>query len=89
MLIVGCQICGEAKVLAGSPDIDGVARVKWSCHRCGTGQVLQLDVSGDARGGDLQRILGGLSLADSDKKTEDGFGCAYDDIPDMFGGSPD
>lgn len=29
MLIVGCQVCGGIKVLAGSSDVDGVARVRW------------------------------------------------------------
>jgi hypothetical protein len=57
MLIVGCQICGESKVLAGTPDKDGVARVHWTCSRCGTGQVLWLDVSNDATGGGSRRIL--------------------------------
>lgn len=62
MLIVGCQTCGEAKVLAGTPDGDGVARVRWTCMKCGTGQVLQLEVASDARSGDLRKILGGLAL---------------------------
>lgn len=66
MLIVGCQVCGEIKVLAGTPDLDGVARVKWSCGKCGAGQVLQLQVSTDASGGDLRRILGGFSLPEED-----------------------
>jgi ribosomal protein S27AE len=68
-LIVGCQTCGEAKVLAGTPDRDGVARVNWTCGRCGTGQVLHLEISGDARGGDLRSILGGLAL----HKRDNGF----------------
>lgn len=62
MLIVGCQTCGEAKVLAGTPDRDGVARVRWTCVKCGTGQVLQLEVARDARAGDLRKILGGMVL---------------------------
>lgn len=62
MLIVGCQVCGEIKVLAGTPDFDGVARVKWSCGKCGAGQVLQLQVSTDASGKDLRGIVGGFSL---------------------------
>ena len=66
MLIVGCQTCGEAKVLAGTPDRDGVARVKWTCRHCGTGQVLQLDVTEDARAGDLRSILCGLALQQKD-----------------------
>ncbi len=64
MLIVGCQTCGEAKVLAGTPDRDGVARVKWTCSKCGTGQVLQLEMAVDARNGDLRKILGGLALGE-------------------------
>lgn len=48
VLIVGCQVCGEIKVLAGSSDVDGVARVRWFCEKCGAGQVLQL-VSTDVR----------------------------------------
>jgi ribosomal protein S27AE len=64
MLIVGCQTCGEAKILAGTPDKDGVARVNWTCHRCGTGQVLQLEMAADARTGDLRKILGGLALSE-------------------------
>lgn len=67
MLIVGCQTCGEAKVLAGTPDSDGVARVQWTCCRCGTGQVLQLEVATDARGGDLRKILGGMALLEKDR----------------------
>ena len=62
MLIVGCQNCGDAKVLAGAPDSDGVARVKWTCPRCGTGQVLQLDVSESAQRANLQSIIGGFEL---------------------------
>ena len=62
MLIVGCQNCGAAKVLAGAPDVDGVARVNWTCSRCGTGQVLQLDVSRNLQGADLHSILGGFEL---------------------------
>ena len=64
MLIVGCQTCGEAKILAGTPDRDGVARVKWTCSKCGTGQVLQLEMAVDARNGDLRKILGGLALSE-------------------------
>lgn len=66
MLIVGCQSCGEAKILAGTPDSDGVARVRWTCRHCGTGQVLQLEVTGDARNGDLRNILCGLALHQKD-----------------------
>lgn len=65
MLIVGCKTCGETKILAGTPDSDGVARVNWTCPRCGTGQVLQLEVSNDARSGDLRKILGGLALLEN------------------------
>ena len=81
MLIVGCQTCGEAKVLAGTPDKDGVARVKWTCRRCGTGQVLQLDVTEDARAGDLRSILGGLAL----HRKDDGQCMAPDDLDDLEG----
>lgn len=87
MLIVGCQICGESKVLAGSPDNDGVARIHWTCSRCGTGQVLQLEVAGDARGGDLHRILGGLALVQNEQD-EAGLG-AFGKSHDFFGGSPE
>lgn len=62
MLIVACQLCGEVKILAGMPDIDGVARANWTCPCCGTGQIMQLPVKNDARGGDLRKILQGLSL---------------------------
>ncbi len=62
VLIVSCQVCGEVKVLAGAPDADGLARAMWLCPCCGAGQVVQLPVSLDARGGDLRRICGGLSL---------------------------
>ncbi len=77
MLIVGCQTCGDAKVLAGTPDLDGVARVTWTCPRCGTGQVLQLEVSMDARGGDLRKILGGLALAEKEQPD------LFDELPDV------
>ena len=66
MLIVGCQVCGEIKVLAGSSDVDGVARVRWFCEKCGAGQVLQLKVSTDVSGRDLRRIVGGFSLPEED-----------------------
>ena len=69
MLIVGCQTCGETKILAGTPDSDGIARVQWTCARCGTGQVLQLEVSNDARMGDLRKILGGMHLLEREEKT--------------------
>ena len=62
MLIVGCQSCGEAKILAGTPDNDGVARMNWTCPRCGAGQVLQLEVNSGLRTSDLHSILGGMVL---------------------------
>jgi ribosomal protein S27AE len=62
MLIVGCQSCGEAKVLAGTPDMDGIARMNWTCPRCGAGQVLQLEVASSIRMADLHNILGGMPL---------------------------
>ena len=62
MLIVGCQSCGEAKILAGTPDHDGVARMDWTCPRCGAGQVLQLEVNAGLRTSDLHSILGGMAL---------------------------
>jgi ribosomal protein S27AE len=62
MLIVGCQSCGEAKILAGTPDLDGVARMDWACPRCGAGQVLQLEVNSGLRTSDLHSILGGMAL---------------------------
>lgn len=72
MLIVGCQTCGEAKVLAGTPDRDGVARVNWTCRKCGTGQILQLDISHDARNGDLHKIVGGLALQEPGEASSGG-----------------
>ncbi|MCF7936348.1 MAG: alcohol dehydrogenase [Synergistales bacterium] len=63
MIIASCQVCGEVKVLAGEPDTDGIARTTWICPRCGTGQVMQLQVSTDARGGDLRKICGGMSVS--------------------------
>jgi ribosomal protein S27AE len=86
MLIVGCHVCGESKVLAGTPDRDGVARIHWTCPRCGTGQVMQLDVSSDARGGDLRRILGGLALIENDTRDEAGVSSSVE-YYDFFGGS--
>jgi ribosomal protein S27AE len=62
MLIVGCQSCGEAKILAGTPDGDGIARINWTCPHCGAGQVLQLEVSPSARAADLHSVLGGMAL---------------------------
>jgi ribosomal protein S27AE len=62
MLIVGCQSCGEAKILAGTPDHDGVARMDWTCPRCGAGQVLQLEVNSGLRTSDLHSVLGGMAL---------------------------
>ena len=64
MLIVGCQSCGETKVLAGTPDHDGVARMNWACPRCGAGQVLQLDANSAPRASDLRGILGGMALSE-------------------------
>ncbi|GAB1399726.1 hypothetical protein MASR2M79_05120 [Aminivibrio sp.] len=63
MLIVACQICGESMVIAGTPDCDGMARVNWICPRCGTGQVVQLSVTSDARKTDLRAIVCGMALA--------------------------
>ena len=72
MLIVACQKCGEIKVLAGSPDARGVASAVWTCEHCGAGQVMQLNISKDARRGDLRKIIGGLALASSaDDSAED------------------
>lgn len=63
MLIVACQICGETKVIAGTPDADGMARAMWICPVCGTGQVMQLPVASDARKADLRSIVCGMALA--------------------------
>ena len=65
MLIVECQVCGEIKVLAGDPDYDGMARATWICSKCGTGQLVQLPVSHDARGLALRKILRGMSVHSS------------------------
>ena len=65
MLIVACQICGESMVIAGTPDCDGMARVNWICPRCGTGQVVQLSVTSDARKTDLRQIVCGMALPSS------------------------
>ncbi|MDI9369945.1 MAG: alcohol dehydrogenase [Synergistaceae bacterium] len=62
MLIVACQVCGETKVIAGTADIDGMARAMWICPECGTGQVVQLPVSADARKSDLRAIVRGMAL---------------------------
>jgi ribosomal protein S27AE len=83
MLIVGCQSCGESKVLAGAPDIDGVARMNWCCPHCGAGQVLQLEVAPVARTADLRSILGGMALGDKNKIR---FGIGYQG--DILDGGP-
>ena len=61
MLIVTCQVCGECKILAGAPDEDGLARAYWICPCCGSGQVVQLEVSADGRG-DLESIVLGMTM---------------------------
>lgn len=63
MLIVACQKCGEVKVLAGEPDMEGLARAVWTCEHCGAGQIIELAISKDARRGDLRKIIGGLALS--------------------------
>jgi hypothetical protein len=60
MVIAECEICGETKVLAGTPDIDGVARVNWTCCRCGTGQVLQIKIVEESKAVDPSGLLGRL-----------------------------
>lgn len=62
MLIVGCLHCGETKVLAGAPGVDGTALVKWICTHCGAGNVLEVTPSIDVRGTSLHAIVGGLAL---------------------------
>ncbi len=59
MLIVSCQLCGECRVLPEAPDGDGFARACWICPRCGAGQVVQLEVTADARG-NVERIVLGM-----------------------------
>jgi hypothetical protein len=49
---------------------------------------MQLDVSGDARGGDLRRTLGGLALIENDKRDKTGVG-STGEYYDFFGGSPE
>lgn len=68
MLIVACQKCGEVKVIAGSPGQGGLARVIWTCGKCGAGQIVELSISKDARRGDLRKIIGGLALAQDTSK---------------------
>ncbi len=62
MFIVGCQKCGEIKVIAGNPDLSGTTRVMWTCSHCGAGQVLELALNRDARRGDLHKIICGFAL---------------------------
>ena len=61
MLIAGCQICGDSKILAGAPDEDGLARAWWNCAYCGSGQVVQLEVPTDGCN-DLGRIVLGMKM---------------------------
>ena len=63
VLVVACQVCGEFRILSGTPDSDGFARTHWTCPHCWTGQVLQLSVSLDARGMELGRIVGGMAFS--------------------------
>lgn len=70
MLIVACHICGETKVIAGTPDADGMARATWICPVCGAGQVVQLPVSSDARKADLRSIVCGMALATHESMEE-------------------
>jgi hypothetical protein len=84
VLIVGCQICGETKVLAGTPDSDGVARVTWICGKCGTGQVLQLEVAGNAQNGDLRNILAGMALQETEEQAQEADGGALPQRGDIF-----
>lgn len=65
VLVVACQVCGEFRILPGTPDSDGIARTQWTCPCCGTGQILQLPVSMDARGQDLGKILAGMAFCPS------------------------
>lgn len=60
MLIVACQVCGKTGILRGSPEKDGMVRTSWICKHCGTGQVVQVPVSSDARNSDLRDIVLGL-----------------------------
>lgn len=69
MLIVSCQACGETAILPGTPDVDGIARIVFSCPYCGTSQVLQLQVAGDGRG-NLGKIVGGMSFSVKQKEEE-------------------
>ena len=61
MLIVTCQVCEECKILAGAPDVDGLARTCWVCPCCGSVQVVQLEVSMDASG-DVAGIVLGMKM---------------------------
>ncbi len=60
MLIVACQVCGQTGILRGSPEKDGMVRTSWICNHCGTGQVVQVPVSSDARSSNLRDIVLGL-----------------------------
>ncbi|KEJ92497.1 alcohol dehydrogenase [Synergistes jonesii] len=70
MYIVACQKCSELKILAGTPDEGGVARVMWTCGKCGAGQLMEIPISKDARRGDLRNIIGGLALARDGKSAK-------------------
>lgn len=70
MLIVACQKCGEVKVIAGSPEQDGLARAVWTCCKCGVGQIVELSIGKDARRGDLRKIIGGFALAQGVQKQD-------------------
>lgn len=71
MLIVGCQKCGEMKVIAGDPDLSGTTRIMWTCSHCGAGQLLELALARDAKRGDLRSVIRGFALSDSTSKFGD------------------
>lgn len=71
VLVVACQVCGEFLILSGTPDSDGVARTHWICSSCGTGQILQMPVSVDARGMELGKIVGGMAFSAPDTPATD------------------
>ncbi|HCL80410.1 MAG TPA: alcohol dehydrogenase, partial [Synergistaceae bacterium] len=64
-------VCGEARVIPGTPDDDGIARAMWICPVCGTGQILQLPVSADVRKGDLRQIVCGMALPSTPQAEEE------------------
>lgn len=68
MYILACHKCGEIKVVSSIANERGMTEARWTCPKCGVGQLMEIDNSACSRKSDLQKIIKGIGFVSAGKK---------------------